>query len=161
MAAPKILLVEDQELLRRSLTKLLQRRGFVVESSPQGVDALRRLEAAARATEPFDLLLSDVRMPDMDGLTLLREVRERYAELPVILVTAFGERGVLREALRLRCDGFIDKPCTAQEVVQAIHETLRHVRTRDRPTAKRPRQAAGGGSASSSWGASWRAARRG
>ena len=99
MSTPAVLLVEDEELLRSSLKRLLERNGYEVVARENGRLALETLDRADREGAAFDIVLSDVRMPDMDGLALLERVKLRHPRTPVVLMTAFGERDVMRAAL--------------------------------------------------------------
>ncbi len=78
----RILVVEDEESIRRALDKRLRKLGHEVVTAQDGVEGLQALGA-----QPFDLLISDFRMPRMDGLELLRNVKERFQALPVIMIT--------------------------------------------------------------------------
>ncbi|HQT98328.1 MAG TPA: response regulator, partial [Thermodesulfobacteriota bacterium] len=81
-----ILLAEDDRNLRRVLQATLAREGYEVAATPDGAAAAEWLD-----TQRADALITDIRMPKMDGLALFRRCRERHPELPVILLTAFGK----------------------------------------------------------------------
>ncbi|MEE9220420.1 MAG: response regulator, partial [candidate division NC10 bacterium] len=81
----RILIVDDEAGMREFLSIFLEREGFQVESAQDGQEAL---EAAEKA--PFDLIISDLRMPTMDGVRLLEGLREFQPEVPVILMTAYA-----------------------------------------------------------------------
>ena len=81
-----ILLAEDDRNLRRVLQATLTREGYEVAATPDGAAAAEWLD-----TQRADALITDIRMPKMDGLALFRRCRERHPELPVILITAFGK----------------------------------------------------------------------
>jgi len=83
---PKILFVEDNLLIRFSLTKALKRRGYAVTSAGDGCEAL-----AAFEKESFDLLLTDIEMPRMDGRTLYQILRKKFDKLPVIIFSSCVE----------------------------------------------------------------------
>ena len=92
----KILVVEDDPDIRSILSRFLSRRGYVVKAAENGAEALELL-----AVEPVDLILSDVRMPRMDGLELTRRVRrlEGLRELPVVLCSSLASDDDRREGL--------------------------------------------------------------
>src|SRR6185295_9824680 len=91
MNAPAVLIVEDDATLREAFGEMLALAGHRVVEAPDAETALAKL-----ASEPVALVLSDVQMPGADGHALLRAIRERSAELPVVLMTAYGtiERAV-------------------------------------------------------------------
>ncbi|MBI5670106.1 MAG: response regulator [Chloroflexi bacterium] len=112
-----ILIVEDQPLMQRILELGLRNQGYHIMMADNGVEALKCLEEMS-----FDLALVDVGMPQMDGLTLLRHLRadERYATLPVVMLTANGQEAVRSEALALGADGFLTKPTSPRDLLETI-----------------------------------------
>ncbi len=111
----KILIVEDEELNRITLTDALLKAGFDVDSSKNGKEAVEMLSA-----ESFDLVVSDLKMPQMDGLALLEYMQKTHPGVAVIIITAFGtiERAV--EAMKLGAYDFITKPFTGEELVLKV-----------------------------------------
>ena len=103
--APRILLVDDEELNREYMAELLMERGYRVETAVDGLDALARLKA-----EPFDLLVTDLNMPRLDGLGLLRKLAEEGLEVSALLITAYGSVEAAVEALKLGALDFLEKP---------------------------------------------------
>jgi two-component system response regulator HydG len=103
--APRILLVDDEELNREYMGELLAERGYRVETAVDGLDALARLRA-----ESFDLLVTDLNMPRLDGLGLLRKLGEEGLEVSALLITAFGSVEAAVEALKLGALDFLEKP---------------------------------------------------
>jgi signal transduction histidine kinase/ActR/RegA family two-component response regulator len=138
-AAPHALLVDDEALVRQALAAELAAHGWRVEQADSGAAALRALEAAGR---PFDLLVTDLAMPAMNGLQLLREARQRHPGLPGVLLTGLVGDGAaahaaLAEAVRGGPFELLRKPFDVSELV-ARAETLRQ-------TDARPASAAPGG----------------
>lgn len=124
MASPRILVVEDESHARAVLSVVLAQAGFETEFSTNGAEAIRVLEERSNGSAPVDLILTDVRMAGGDGLTLLAKSKELHPTLPVLLMTAYGEREVLREALELGCDGYIDKPFEPEDVIALLEKTI-------------------------------------
>lgn len=114
---PTILIVEDNVLTQRVLGMALRSAGYSVATAGNGIEALERLQDT-----PVDLMLSDIAMPQMDGLTLLRHVRDdaAYAALPVVLLTANGQATIRDQALALGADGFLTKPTGSRELLETI-----------------------------------------
>ncbi len=100
-----ILAVDDDEVSLNVLSGLLERFGFTVFSAPGGIRALELLRQ-----HEFDLILSDLRMPEMDGIELLEKVRERDAQIPFIVVTACGSIESAVAAIRLGAYDYLEKP---------------------------------------------------
>ena len=111
-----LLLVEDDDSIAEPLAEGLRREGFEVERAATG--------AAALASEPVDLVLLDLRLPDIDGFTVCRELRSR-SEVPIIIVSARGEEVDRVVGLELGADDYIVKPFGLREVVARIRAVTR------------------------------------
>jgi len=120
-SAVRLLVVDDNELNRDMLSRRLGARGFQVETSPDGKDALQRIE-----TEVFDLLLLDVMMPEVSGIDVLRKLRERWSEsdLPIIMATARDATEDVVEALSLGANDYVTKPLDFPVVLARIETQL-------------------------------------
>jgi len=119
--AGTILLVEDEEGLRQLNARGLASRGYTVLEAGNGVEAIEVLE---RSNEQIDLVVSDVVMPEMDGPTLLRELRNRIPDLKIIFVSGYAEDAFQKH---LPADGqfaFLPKPFTLKQLVNAVKETM-------------------------------------
>jgi CheY-like chemotaxis protein len=101
---PRILVVDDSPIVRELLTEMLRGAGVLVEAAEDGVAALRSLEV----TKP-DLVLSDVEMPRMGGLELLRRIRGQNQQIPVIMLTTRGSVEDRRAAAELGADAYLVK----------------------------------------------------
>jgi DNA-binding response OmpR family regulator len=119
---PHIVVVDDEADLRDSLAEYLAMRGFRVSQADGGA-ALRRLIARP---EPVDLVLLDIRMPDEDGLSLARWLRE-HAQVGVIMVTASGDTIDRVAGLEVGADDYIAKPFDLREVLARVRSVLRRV----------------------------------
>ena len=113
-----ILLAEDEMLLRMSAARALERLGYRVRQAADGEAALSRLE-----TERPALLISDIRMPGMDGIELARRARIRHPGLPVLLVSGYAGESA-RAAVPGLNAGFLEKPFTTKRLEQAIQNLL-------------------------------------
>jgi DNA-binding response OmpR family regulator len=101
----RVLIIDDEASLRQTLTRVLQRAGFEVSSVKSGVEALQRI-----STQSFHLVYLDIRMPEMSGLEVLREIRSTHPELPVILLTAHASLQSALDAIRLGARDYLVKP---------------------------------------------------
>lgn len=115
--AYRLLLAEDDRDLRDVFRELLCTRAVSVTPVANGQEALELLIANASA---FDAALLDVRMPLMTGLEVLREVRARSIELPILLMTSFTDDELRREATRLQAAGILQKPLEADQLLAAV-----------------------------------------
>lgn len=106
-----ILVVDDEEMLRGLLVKILTKEGYRVDTAIDGEDALEKL-----GQNPYSLLISDIKMPRLNGLELLKIVREKFPALGVIIMTAYGDSFSVKDALLLGADEYITKPFKSFEI---------------------------------------------
>jgi DNA-binding NtrC family response regulator len=114
-----VLVVDDDADLGKVLVALLASQGYTGEHVASGAQALARIEA-----RPFDAVLTDLRMPDMDGMAVLAEVRRRWPALPVILLTAHGSIPAAVEAMRAGAADFMLKPFVPEELAFVVGKAL-------------------------------------
>ena len=115
----QILVADDEPLVRAVYIEMLQEEGYVCRGAADGGEALRLLDEG-----PCDLLLSDVRMPNVDGLTLLSAVGERFPNLSTIVVTAHSDVNLAVEATRRGAFDFLCKPVDSQELRLSVARAL-------------------------------------
>ena len=115
----RILVVDDEASIRDLLAKTLALAEYDVDTASDAATALSRV----RASE-YDLLIADLRMPGMDGLTLVRQVKGIRAELPVIIITGFSSETSAIEAVNLGVAGYLRKPFRVPEVLAAAAKAL-------------------------------------
>ena len=108
-----VLLVDDEEGIRESLTVMLQIEGFDVTSAPDPIAALKILDTK----DDFDFILSDVKMPHMDGIQFLKEIKRRNIESIVIMITAYGNSETPVDAVKNGADDYIRKPIKTDELL--------------------------------------------
>jgi CheY-like chemotaxis protein/glycine cleavage system H lipoate-binding protein len=116
----RILVVDDEEIIHSSLQKILGRCGHQVTATLDAEQALARLER-----ERFDLVITDLMMPRMNGIELLERIRARAPDLPVLLVTGYPTIRTAMEALRRGAVDYLAKPFTRQELLAPIARALR------------------------------------
>ena len=126
----RLLLVEDEPGLVLTLTDRLTREGYHVETTADGASALER-----GASEPFDLVLLDVMLPNVNGFDVLREWRRRSVDVPVIMLTARGQIVDKVVGLKLGADDYVTKPFEMVELLARIEAKLRRAPARTAPLA--------------------------
>ncbi|HJW43341.1 MAG TPA: sigma-54 dependent transcriptional regulator [Geothrix sp.] len=121
MATPlRVLVVDDDPGMRDGMAMSLKRAGFFAEQARGGEEALRMVRPGA-----FDAVVTDLRMPGMDGLQLTARLKAVDPTLPVLLITAFGSLESAREAMRLGAFDFLSKPFSPDELTAALHKALK------------------------------------
>lgn len=114
-----ILVVDDEENARIGLSKILSKEGYRVEVASDGKEAIDRLKKLQ-----FDLVITDMRMPQMDGFEVLREIKKMDTDIGVIMITAFGEVDSYFEAMNLGAFEYINKPVKVDELKKVISKVL-------------------------------------
>jgi len=115
----KILIVDDAEFLRVRISKMLTGDGFEVVEADNGLKAIE----AYKANKP-DMVLMDITMPEMDGLTALKELRKIDPAAKVVMLTALGQESVVLEAVKSGAKDFVVKPFERDRVLSAINKLL-------------------------------------
>jgi excisionase family DNA binding protein len=120
-ARKRVLVVDDEASIRDLLSKTLALAEYDVDTAGDGAAALDRM----RSTTPgYDLLIADLKMPGMDGLTLIRQVKKIKADLPVIIITGFSTESSAIEAVNLGVAGYLTKPFRVPQVLAAAAKAL-------------------------------------
>ena len=116
---PRVLVVDDEVTIRDLLAKTLALAEYDVDLAPDGRAALDRLRVI-----PYDLLITDLKMPGVDGLAVIREARRLKADIPVIIITGFSTEASAIEAVNLGVSGYLTKPFRVPRVLAAAAKAL-------------------------------------
>lgn len=115
----RILVVDDEEDFGETLRRALVKEGYRVGLARSGKEALRAL-----GEERYDLIITDLVMPEMGGLGFLKEIRAKGLSLPVIVITAYGDRWSHHKALSLQAFDFLDKPLTMVDLLRVVQKAF-------------------------------------
>ena len=107
-----VLVVDDESQIRTLVAKILSSRGYRCEEAENGFEALRILD-----NQKFDVIISDIVMPGMDGITFMKEVFKKYPDMPIMIMTGFSDEYTADEAIRFGAREFIKKPFTVIEFI--------------------------------------------
>lgn len=107
----KILVADDEVMMRNLILKILESEGYQITMVSSGDEALAMLKE-----NNYDLLLTDVKMPGMSGFDLLKQVKENWPDMAVIVMTGYGDAYTVKEALLFGADEYISKPFKGHEV---------------------------------------------
>ncbi len=114
-----ILVVDDEENAREGLSKILSKEGYAVDMAANGKEAIETLRR-----QSFDLVITDMRMPLMDGFEVLREIKKMNENIGVIMITAYGEVESYLEAINMGAFEYINKPVRVNELKRVITKVL-------------------------------------
>ncbi len=115
----KILIVDDDEVLVSMLQETLNAMGYQAQGSTDGEEAIKKID-----TEEFDLVITDIRMPKMDGISFLRSLKEKKPKLPVIMITGFSLAYTQQRATQEGADGYLVKPFKIEKIEELVKNLL-------------------------------------
>jgi len=113
-----VLIVDDKRVQLKTLGRGLRTRGYRVVEALSGREALDYLGRGLA----IDIVLTDYAMPEMNGILLLQKIRENNKTIPVIIMTAYGDKDLVIEAMHHQCTGFIEKPFDMDELLGVIRQ---------------------------------------
>jgi two-component system chemotaxis response regulator CheY len=118
----RVLIIDDEAEIRRNLTVGLTQEGYSVVACPDGISAIHELNAAREKGIAYDNLVTDIFMPDIDGLKILKVIKTQYPDLPVLVITGFGDESLKLTALSEHNTGYLDKPFEISDLVEALEQ---------------------------------------
>ncbi|MBI5485589.1 MAG: response regulator [Deltaproteobacteria bacterium] len=121
-SSKRILVVDDEENARVALSKILSHEGYDVSSAANGLEALNFLRS-----RDVELIITDINMPEMNGLAFLRELNRSYPKSNVIMITAYGEVESYLEAMNLGAFEYINKPLKYEDLKKVINKIFKVV----------------------------------
>ncbi len=114
-----ILVVDDEEMMRELLVDVLAMEGYTVETAEDGKAALERLKISTPR-----LVISDIKMPRMNGFELLKAVKESFPKTRIIMMTGYSDDFTVKDALRLNADEYIIKPFNTRDISEVVRAVL-------------------------------------
>jgi DNA-binding NtrC family response regulator len=119
----KVLVIDDEPVVRRSVTRALESEQCTVEQAGSGTSGLLALDR-----QPFDVVLLDLRMPEMDGVETLGRIKERWPDTEVVVITGYPTVETAKQAVRLGAYDYVAKPVGCDEVAQITRSAMLHKR---------------------------------
>ena len=118
----RVLIIDDEAEIRRNLTIGLTQEGYSAVACPDGISAIHELNTSREKGVAYDYLVTDIFMPDIDGLKILKVIKIQYPDLPVLVITGFGDEALKLTALSELNTGYLDKPFEIADLVKALEE---------------------------------------
>ena len=120
----KILIIEDEEILTKSLKKLLEKEGYGAETVHNGMSAMEKIK-----TDDFNLIICDIRMPKMDGIETIRAIRKHLSDngkkpIPEIIITGYADETKYKDAVNLKVADYIYKPFDTSDFLAAVKKNI-------------------------------------
>jgi DNA-binding NtrC family response regulator len=119
MSKGKILVIDDESIVRTSCSRSLTPEGYEVKLSQNGADAMKMLEE-----ESFDLVLTDLKMPDIDGIEVLKMIKQRWPQTEVIVVTGYQTVDTAVKSIKLGAFDYLEKPFTPDSLIAAVNNAM-------------------------------------
>lgn len=119
MTKGKVLVIDDEDIVRTSCSRALTPEGYEVKMARNGFDGLKMIEE-----EEFDLVLTDLKMPDMDGIEVLGKIKEEWPGIEVIIITGYQTVDTAVKAIKLGAFDYIEKPFTPDALVSAVRNAF-------------------------------------
>ena len=120
---PRMLVVDDEASIRRNLAVGMAQRGYEVDACEMGLSALEKIEAARRSGVPHNVVILDIRLPDIDGLHLLQMIKDVYPELPVVVMSGYGDEQTGERVKERHGSAYLDKPFE----IEALEAEIRKI----------------------------------
>ena len=117
-----ILVIDDEAEIRRNLTVGLAQEDYSATACPDGISAIHELDKAREKGIAYDYLVTDIFMPDIDGLKILKVIKNQYPGLPVLVITGYGDISLESEALSEYNTGYLDKPFKISDLIKALEQ---------------------------------------
>ncbi len=130
---PRVLIVDDEASLRRQLMVGLAQHGYEVEECEEGLPALTRIKTAKSGRNPFGFVILDVRLPDIDGLKILSVLKATYPDLPVVVITGYGNEDTINTVQSREGSAYLDKPFEMETLISEMERIGGHAEERPRP----------------------------
>lgn len=119
----RMLVVDDEASIRRNLAVGMAQRGYEVDSCEMGLSALEKIEAARRSGLPHNFVILDIRLPDIDGLQLLKMIKDVYPDLPVVVISGYGDQQTEEWVKEHHGSAYLDKPFE----IEALEAEIRKI----------------------------------
>jgi DNA-binding NtrC family response regulator len=119
MLNQSILLVDDEEIVCRGCQRILEAEGYSMDLALSGKDGLKKA-----LSRPYDVVITDMKMPDISGMEMIRELKHEKPEMPVIMITGYASVSTAVEAMKTGADDYIPKPFEPDEIISSVKNVL-------------------------------------
>jgi DNA-binding NtrC family response regulator len=121
MSKAKVLVIDDEQIVRTSCSRALVPEGYDVKLAKNGLEGLSMIKE-----EGFEIILTDLKMPDMDGIEVLKRIKEGWPSIEVIIITGYQTVDTAVKSIKLGAFDYIEKPFTPDALITAVAKALDH-----------------------------------
>jgi DNA-binding response OmpR family regulator len=122
-----VLVIEDENDILYPIRYFLVKKGYRVSTAENGRRGWQLISQSTSHSHPIDLIITDIMLPDITGLELLKKIREQDLDIPVLVITAFGNKDLLIRLMRLGCMDYLDKPFTSAALLQRVNDVFKRI----------------------------------
>lgn len=121
----RILIVDDEAALLKTMAFTLKRKGFEAITFENGQSAYNEIKEAFQDNKLYNLIITDIQMPGLNGLVLIKKIRESGITTPILAITGFGNKKMVLELMRAGCNDYLDKPFSMNEFINRISKLIK------------------------------------
>ncbi len=127
MNNPRIFIAEDEDELRFSLKCIMESKGYEVSEARNGKDALKMIMESFKNSKLYDLLLCDIEMPELNGVELISIIKEKKIDIPILVMTGYGDKELVIKLMRYGCQDFLDKPFKIEVFEERVNTIMNKI----------------------------------
>jgi len=121
----RILIADDEVALLKTIAFTLKRKGYATSSFKDGKSAYEEIMKSFENNELYDLIITDIQMPGISGLELIRKIRGSGIETPILAISGFGNKKMVVDLMRSGCQDYLDKPFSLNELLERISKLIK------------------------------------
>ncbi len=121
----RILIADDEAALLKTMAFTLKRKGFEAITFENGQSAYNEIKEAFQDNKLYNLIITDIQMPGLNGLVLIKKIRESGITTPILAITGFGNKKMVLELMRAGCNDYLDKPFSMNEFINRISKLIK------------------------------------
>jgi len=116
----RILIADDEIELINSMAFTLKRKGFEISKATNGLSAFEQISETCKNNNPFDLIITDIQMPGLSGIELIKKIREAKITTPILVITGFESSKLKKNILQIGCSNYLEKPFNLNDFTERI-----------------------------------------
>ncbi len=123
-ASKRVLIIDDEVFLLRTISRLMKAWGYDVDIIDSGLEAVEQIEKSVREENMYDIVFVDISMPEINGLTVIKNIKEQFPDLLCVIMTGFADEKLKINAFEAGCDNYLQKPFAPDELRITMEKTM-------------------------------------